>query len=549
MKKTLLIFALVTVLCGIFDLHANNIQVSNVSIAQDFPAGGYALVEFDLTWENSWRTMLAPPANWDAAWVFVKYRTPGGPWHHAWLNDSGHSGGSGTASTMAVGLLNDKSAFNATSNPGIGVMVYRSGIGVGTFSATNMQLQWNYSDNGIAAGSSVEVHVYAIEMVLVPGGPFWVGDGVSYRTFRQAENTNSFAITPEGGILKVADHDEFLDDAYIGASGIWTSGLDGISLNMASNSNMNPDFPTGYRGFYCMKYEISQGQYRDFLNTLPREQQNARTATDISGTQVINRYVMSDNSSVQFRNGLRCDGTLPASGSIEVYCDLDGDGVKNENSDGEWISCNYLSWADGAAYLDWSGLRPMSELEFEKACRGSNSSVANEFAWGTPDINISAYTIEYAGIWNEGINVNYSQTAGNAIYEDTKGDIGGPLRVGIFSANQLSLGRISAGASYYGAMELSGNAYERTVTVGNLKGRSYTALCGNGVLSAEGEANVIDWPDSGADGTGFRGGHWTTPAHFLCVSTRIDASYALPIRYMDYGFRGCRNVKPSGEGY
>jgi len=33
-------------------------------------------------------------------------------------------------------------------------------------------------------------------------------------------------------------------------------------------------------------------------------------------------------------------------------------------------ACNLLSWWDGAKFAAWAGLRPMSELEYEKACRG-----------------------------------------------------------------------------------------------------------------------------------------------------------------------------------
>jgi hypothetical protein len=58
--------------------NANNIVVSNTALTgQDISNGlnnalNFALVQFDLSWDNSWRT--ANPANWDAAWVFVKFR-------------------------------------------------------------------------------------------------------------------------------------------------------------------------------------------------------------------------------------------------------------------------------------------------------------------------------------------------------------------------------------------------------------------------------------------------------------------------------------------
>jgi len=76
-------------------LHANNIAVSNVSTSgQNTTAGtnnsaNYALVEFDVSWDNSWRTSSGP-SNWEAAWVFVKFRLGTGPWQHASLNNTGH---------------------------------------------------------------------------------------------------------------------------------------------------------------------------------------------------------------------------------------------------------------------------------------------------------------------------------------------------------------------------------------------------------------------------------------------------------------------------
>ena len=65
------------------------------------------------------------------------------------------------------------------------------------------------------------------------------------------------------------------------------------------------------------------------------------------------------------------------------------------------MACNWLSWADVAAYLDWSGLRPMTELEFEKACRGPNAPVAGEYAWGSNAGLVQATSIVNGGLSNE----------------------------------------------------------------------------------------------------------------------------------------------------
>jgi len=59
-------------LFGVGTANANNITVSNVSIAEYNTTNGYVMINFDISWENSWRTSSAP-FNWDAAWLFVKY--------------------------------------------------------------------------------------------------------------------------------------------------------------------------------------------------------------------------------------------------------------------------------------------------------------------------------------------------------------------------------------------------------------------------------------------------------------------------------------------
>jgi formylglycine-generating enzyme required for sulfatase activity len=211
-----------------------------------------------------------------------------------------------------------------------------------------------------------------------------------------------------------------------------------------------------------------------------------------------------------------------------------------------YVACNFLSWMDGAAYSDWAGLRPMTELEFEKACRGLETPVANEYAWGTATVAGNAYTLENDNATNEGIASNYSTSTGNASYDITDGSIDGPLRVGIFAANADNQGRITAGASYYGIMELSGNLWERAVTVGNATGRDFTGLHGNGALSTNGHANETAWPGltsgevTGATGSGFRGGSWNSAATYMRVSARFYAAFSNSNRVNNYGFRAVR---------
>ncbi|MFM8487586.1 MAG: hypothetical protein ACKOCH_14755, partial [Bacteroidota bacterium] len=119
-------------------LLANNIQVSNLSLQDENRLDGYVTVKFDLTWENSWR-LSTGASNWDAAWVFVKFRVGNGEWRHAKLHNAGYSTGTGTPAAMTIGLLNDDAAFDVVTNPCVGAFVYRSEASSGTFTNTGIK--------------------------------------------------------------------------------------------------------------------------------------------------------------------------------------------------------------------------------------------------------------------------------------------------------------------------------------------------------------------------------------------------------------------------
>ena len=492
---------------------ANNIQVANSALTGN--TGTTAQIQFDLSWENSWRG--GGVTNWDAAWVFVKYRTSlTGPWLHANLNNIGHVAASG--SQIDPGLLTPGTAFNASTNPVVGVFIYRDAAGTGNLNLPGTQLQWNYSAQGLGYNDIAEVQVYAIEMVYVPQGAFAAGSGgTEFSAFTLTTINTATATTAPSGTGSLG-----------GAAGGFPTG----------QTAPNAAWPNGFNAFYSMKYEVTQQGYVDFLNTLTYTQQVTRTAT--APNSAAGTGAMSGTN--QFRNGIDIQTPGVASTTPAVYgCNLNGNGVYGEASDGMDIACNFLSWGDLTAYLDWSGLRPMTELEFEKACRGTIAPVANEYPWGTTGIATSAYTLANAGATNEGIATNYSTTLGNASYSTTDGPIDGPLRVGIFAANGSNSGRVTAGASYYGIMELGGNLWERPVTIGNVEGRAYTGLHGNGALAADGNPDGAAWPaPASAIGAGFRGGSWGDNASGLQVSDRVIAAITYSVRDNFVGGRGAR---------
>jgi len=459
-------------------------------------------------------------------------------WEHAKLYNDGNYAGSGTPSKVQIGLYDENIPFHATNNPGVGAFFYCNGNHNGVFSIITAQLRWNYLEDGIDDNDIVDVKVFAIEMVKVPDGSFYVGDGTTNFIrghFRDGASNSPYLITSEDALILGGTVEGNL------------SNNDAINMQSADDFNNSitkdlPDtFPKGYAGFYCMKYDIAQYQYIEFLNTLTRVQQNTRTVTNLAvgTTVVINQYVMADNTTPQYRNGICCEGSITAYNPINFFCDLNGNGIGNENNDGQWIACNYLTFMDGSAYADWAGLRTLTELEFEKGARGSALSVIDEYAWGG-----SVFT-QATGIANSGESNETSINAANVVvlYHP---DVQGPIRVGAFAVT--SSNRQKAGASFWGIMELSGNLWKRTVSVGNITGRSFTGNHGDGFLSVSGFANENNWPGLsngeviGDTGAGFRGGMWNTSEIWMRVSDRHFASYAPGNHSKTVGFRAGRSL-------
>lgn len=506
----------------------NNIQVANVTLTGQNTTDDYTLIEFDISWENSWR-VVGGPGNWDAAWVFVKYRVgPAAPWLHAWINNTGHTAPSG--SNVDVGLLDPASPFNNMTNPGMGVFIHRSGPGSGTFSLTNVQLRWNYGDNGLSDNEQVDIKVFAIEHVYVPEGAFYVGSG---------------GIEP--GAFYAYDPGPVYDPFLINSEGVINVGTTTGYLYYQNPSTFSGDqmgpipsaFPKGFKAFYAMKYEISQKGYVDFLNTLTRTQQINRVRSNITSSAAGNFYVLENSTQIFYRNGIACRVDIPDQpAEVEFFCNLNSNGTENEAGDGLNLACNFLSWADQGAYLDWAGLRMMTELEYEKCGRGTVITSPNEFAWGN-SIYYLTYDIyfENGGLPNETFKV-----LANGPNLNSGGAVQGPFRCGALASETSD--RTKAGASYYGVMELSGNLWERAVTAGNPAGRAYIGNNGDGILTSTGNGDVISWPDpvTGA-GLSFRGGAWSSYTLSYCqLSDRSLAANMDPLFYNDTGCRGVRTA-------
>ncbi|HTL47114.1 MAG TPA: SUMF1/EgtB/PvdO family nonheme iron enzyme [Verrucomicrobiae bacterium] len=489
-------------------LYANNASVTNVSLVEQDQSANTIKVEFDLSWDNAWSDSI----NKDAVWVFVKYCTSScgtipAAWSHAILKTSGTNPSGftrGTKGTTAFDTLDI-----VVPSDKMGAFIQPSHQGSGTVQFTDLQLVWDYGANGLsdatASGSSVTVEVFAIEMVYIPEEGFYAGDGgTGNAQFEMGDGTQDLPATvnSEGGITFRNDS----SGSYTNAYWFYNSDNNGYDEPDGAPFDVSEAFPKGFHAFYLMKHQIPEDLYVSFLNNLTSAQASARFPNQFGNDR--HRVTVSGGTYSTDRPGR---------------------------------SCGYLSWMDVAAIADWAALRPITELEYEKAARGPLAPVAGEYAWGTTSYT-SCDTLSGAedgtATCTSG-NVNF----GNTTF--TGGDGGaGPLRVGILATSSTTT-REEAGAGYYGNLGLSGNLAELTVTLGATAGRAFSGTHGDGTLDSDGDATNDDWPGfvSGSgvttgNGSGERGGSWLdTQTERITVSDRYNAADGLSTRENDRGGR------------
>lgn len=549
MKK---FFLLLLLAAAVTQTQANNVQISNVSVVNS--GQGNVKIEFDLSWDNSWRVSTAQN-NYDGVWVYFKYRKKGSTeWNTLYL------AGANNSSSSVYSIYQRTEEYVGKPN---GAIIYRASNGAGTVNFSDIQL------GAFSLPYNVDIKAFAVEMVYVPAtvGVF-SGDGngtnESTNAFHSSDNryANTFLIPTQSFLLSIAtDANSFDDDNLNWQNGKELYLTDSGYAYSNSRAARVTTWPTE-QAFWCMKYEISQGAYRDFLNSLTQQQQTTRTAVATTSARGTVAMVASGSPVKSFiKIDAPSTGTTPA-----VYgCDANSDGTFNGANDGEWESCGYLSYPDVAAYLAWSGLAPMTEIMFERACRGYtdagyNEPIYGEYAWGTNQIISSRFTLSNANATNEMVSnmaasadagyANYFHTSPNGTYAQ-----GAPLRNGIFAAFTGG-DRITSGSSFFGIMEMSGNLSEVCVTLGNNQGRVFKGLAGGGGLTVAGNASGRQfWPGTSSNpaddvnsfcsscdvtfsaGTITRGGNFMSGESFLRIADRSQGA-GTEIRLPTHGGRG-----------
>ena len=330
--------------------------------------------------------------------------------------------------------------------------------------------------------------VWAVEMVYIPAGAFELGDD-----HPDARALGSFfEADGEGGARGPYRVESEAELALGTAPGELTHDMGERAKYSGDGEGPLPAaFPKGTRAFYVMKHELRQGEYARFLNALP-EAWHARRRPDLTPPET------QDRATCSIELG---DDSFVATAPLRP--------------------CNFVTWDDSCAYFDFLGLRPLTELEFEKAARGPARPLPFDFPWGTASID------EVARRVNERRDV-------------------GPAPIGSLEGAD----RVTFAVSYYRVMDLAGSIWERVISAGHPAGRAFAGTHGDGRLDPQtGDATNADWPsgDRSAPGIGFRGGaeYFTEPSPtnpFSAVGVRTYAAYDGAHRYKTYGARGVRTA-------
>ena len=375
-----------------FSAQSSDLQIGEVRVID------HKQLSFTVSWKHCWNLEgEKTPFNHDAVYFFLK---------------ASHN--NGEAKTFVLKSISSNSKALTVKLKSIGGLIETQ-----TQSDTSVDVTILVDLEEPLLTGDWNINAYALEMVQIPEGSFWVGDSLSNNTLGNRMGSPLLIDGSPKSVFQKGD-------------------------SIASTNNA----VSGFKSFYLMKQEICQANYVDFLNSISEQE------AELMKPSILSLPVNSPQ-----RN--RCFITQIGK---QFGVDANQNGILNEGNDGGAIACNWLTNNQLLAYLSWAGLRPLTELEFEKSCRGPLRSKPKEFAWGTicsTDANelvMANTTFETAsetGNDSSGLT-NHALIAGSRYIE-------GPIRSG-FSFTQKS-NRIRAGAGFYGNADLSGNLWEQCLKV------------------------------------------------------------------------------------
>ena len=201
-------------------------------------------------------------------------------------------------------------------------------------SSSEVKRTVDYNSCGFSDSETVYANVLGIEMVYIPQGAFYAGDyDQSMASFDQgSSDADPWYINSETAISVANPSSDGYRYVSAGQAGEDPTG---------TSFSIPQDFPKGYKPFYIMKYEINEADWVEFINSLPSD--SARASHDVTDGNHKN------SDAVKFRNAMSCSGS-------PLICST------NRPS----RAVGFLTWMDMVAFLDWAGLRPMTELSLRK---------------------------------------------------------------------------------------------------------------------------------------------------------------------------------------
>jgi len=180
----------------------------------------------------------------------------------------------------------------------------------------------------------------------------------------------------------------------------------------------------GMPSFYLAKYEVSQGQYADYLNLLSADAGQERWTKKHE-----NGYTIFYNPQAEY--GKRFSASEPER------------------------ACNFISFEDAKAYAQWAGLRLPTEKEWKTAARGPAEIGGAEnrrlYPWG--DVNPGGS----AGVYEAGEHLGHHKYYANFgnLEKGRK-----PLCVGFYGLGDIVRSIAQTGFSSFGIPDLAGNVSE-----------------------------------------------------------------------------------------
>ena len=371
-----------------------NVYFNNISVTPRDEET--AVIRFDIGWPGSWRTDV----NHDAAWVFFKYRIDGDEtktWRHVRLaadkvlNPTGYGRGptpaggplsfewgcapQGLKKLTAAGDTQFDFLVPDGEDGFAGAFVRRADHGMGTASGAKLTVLWDLAAcPDVKKDTKVAIKAYGLKMVYVAEGPFDLGSGgtetgafYAYQPEKK-RGAEKDRITTGGATMVIHEAVDAADEVppyrVTNSAAIPTGKVPG---RLWARADEPPDggeipatFPTGYKGFYMQDRPITQAAFAFFLSSLPPKlageyHERGGHATEGGWAGSILKSQDPENP-YEFHHG-----------RLKSTC--------------TW----WLSWEMGASFAAWAGLRPMTELENEKALRGPRRAAPEECGssfWG-----------------------------------------------------------------------------------------------------------------------------------------------------------------------